>query len=85
MQHRASLDDALRDIEAGTVSGVSRIVVNRPWWDALSGAERDSYRRRAGAAAVTLSADTLISRHFVEMVEKSDEGGTPPLSSEHRI
>jgi hypothetical protein len=85
MQRRTSLDEALRDLEAGTLSGVSRVIVSRGWWDALSSAERDRYHHRAVALGVTLSADDLISRHFVELVEGTDEGGAPPLSSERRV
>lgn len=84
MQRRTSLDEALRDIDAGTLKGVSRIVVSRGWWDALSGTERDAYRRRCLTGGIELSADDRISRHFVEVVEGGDKGGGPPLSSERR-
>jgi hypothetical protein len=85
MRRRTSLPEALRDLEADTLSGVSRVVVSTAWWDALSGAERDDYQRRAAALGVALSADDRISRHFVELVSRDEEGGTPPLSSERRV
>jgi hypothetical protein len=85
MLRRNSLDEALRELAVGTLSGVSRIIVRRAWWDALSGAERDRYQRRAVAAGVALSADERISRHYVELVEVNDEGATRPLSSERRV
>jgi hypothetical protein len=85
MLRRNSLDEALRELAVGTVTGVSRIIVCRGWWDALSGAERDRYQRRAVAAGVALSADERISRHYVELVEVDDDGGTRQLSSERRV
>ena len=85
MQRRSSLDDALRELEAGTLAGIVRIVVSRSWWDALSPIERDGGQRRAERLGVALTADDRISRHFVELVEASDEEGSPPLSSERRV
>jgi hypothetical protein len=85
MQRRSTLDEALRDIEAGVLARASRIIVSRRWWDALSTAERDRYHHRAAALGVELSADELISRHFVEVVDVADEEDTPPLSSERRV
>ncbi|HEX6053657.1 MAG TPA: hypothetical protein VFZ21_30520 [Gemmatimonadaceae bacterium] len=76
-----TLDDALAAIASGKLENVSRIVVNRAWWDALSLAERSSYRKRCGDHGVELSADDRISRHFVEVVNRDE----PPLSSERRV
>jgi len=80
MRRRESLDAALHDVEVGTLAGVSRIVVSRAWWDALSDADRDAYHRRCLDHGVELSADDRISRHFVEVVGRDD----PPLSTERR-
>jgi hypothetical protein len=74
----ASLSQALDELEAGTLKGVSTVVVNRDWWDRLSGRERSTYRVRARRAAVELRADSLMSSHYVE-ARGSDTG---PLSSE---
>lgn len=79
MQRRTTLDAALRDVEAGALSKVTRIVVSRAWWDALSDSERDDYQRRSLDGGVELSTDHRISRHFVEVI---GEEGEPPLSSE---
>jgi hypothetical protein len=76
---RDTLEQALGEIEAHALTGVSTVVVNRHWWDALSARERYAYRERAERAAVELRADDSLSRHFVE-VRGGDEG--PPLSSE---
>ena len=78
---RESLAQALDDVEAGTVTGVSTLVVSRSWWDALSLRERRAFRTRAGRAGVTLRADTAMSVHFVEL---RDGDGGPPLSTERR-
>lgn len=80
MRRRESLEEALHDVEAGTLTGATRIVVSRTWWDALSDAERDEYHRRCLDQGVELSADDRISRHFVEVVGRDD----PPLSTERR-
>lgn len=84
MTHRSrSLDEALTEIESGSHGNVSRIVVSRQWWNALSEQERDQYHRRCGDRDVELSVDDRISRHFVEVVDRG--GGEPPLSTEHRV
>lgn len=76
-----TLDEALAALDDGTLANVSRLVVNRAWWDALSGKERTAYRQRCLDHGVQLSADDRISRHFVEVVNKDE----PPLSSERRV
>jgi hypothetical protein len=75
-----SLDEALAALDAAAPSSDCRIVVSWEWWDALSEAERDTYRTRCGGLRVRLIVDHRISLHFVE-VSAADE---PPLSSEHR-
>ena len=78
---RRTLEEALVEIDAGTLPHGSCIVVSWAWWDALSEAERDAFRARSDAHGVRLSADHRISRHFVEI----SDGLTPPLSSERRV
>jgi hypothetical protein len=82
MRRRTSLDSALLEVEAGTLTNVSRMVVSRGWWDALSTPLQDDYRRRCLRQHIELSADDRISRHFVEVLGDADG---PPLSSERRI
>ena len=82
MQRRASLEELLKDVESGRLSDVSRVVVSREWWDGLSRAEREAFHGRCEGRGIDVSADDRISRHFVEVVERSDRGGSPPLSSE---
>ena len=82
MTHRSrSLEEALAEVESDAGAKVSRIVVSRQWWDALSERERDIYQRRCADRSVELSADDRISSHFVEVVDEGD----PPLSSERRV
>ena len=82
MTHRFnSLDEALARIDPGAPANSSRIVVSWSWWDALSEAERDAYTAKCEARGVRLSADHLISRHFVEL----SGGDVPPLSSEWSV
>jgi len=76
---RESLAQALDDLEAGTLVGVSTLVVSRRWWDGLSLRERRAFRKRAGKAGVALRADSAMSAHFVE-ARDGDAG--PPLSTE---
>ena len=79
MTHRFhSLDEALAELDAGALANMGRIVVSWAWWDALSEAQRDTYRSRCDARGVRLSADHQISRHFVEVSGPDDT----PLSSE---
>jgi hypothetical protein len=79
---RESLTQALDELEAGKLDGVSTLVVNRSWWDALSLRERKKFRTRAGRAGVKLRADSAISVHFVEA--RDAESG-PPLSTERSV
>ena len=76
---RDTLEQALGEVESRALSGVSTVVVSRPWWDALSTNEQSGYRRRAERAGVELRVDARISSHFVE-VRGGDEG--PPLLTE---
>jgi hypothetical protein len=80
LRRDASLEAALRRVEAEGPGTAVRIVVNRAWWDALSEAERTGYRRRCEAVGMELGADDRISRHFVEVIGSEE----PPLSSERR-
>ncbi|MFN2566182.1 MAG: hypothetical protein ABR499_14390 [Gemmatimonadaceae bacterium] len=76
---RTSLSQALDELESGTLTGVSTLVVSRRWWDALSAHERTTYRTRARHAGIELRADSAMSAHFVEV--RGGESG-PPLSTE---
>jgi hypothetical protein len=76
---RDSLTQALSQVEAEKLRGVSVIVVSRPWWDGLSANEQSEYRSRAERVGIELRVDQAISSHFVE-VRGGDEG--PPLSTE---
>jgi hypothetical protein len=76
---RESLTQALAELEAGTLGGVSTVVVSRRWWDALSMQERSTFRLRAGRAGIELRADSAMSGHYVE-ARGGDAG--PPLSTE---
>ena len=77
---RDTLEQALGEVEAKSLSGVSTIVVNGRWWNALSIREREGYRTRAERTAVELRADDRLSSHYVEL-RGGEEG--PPLSTEH--
>jgi hypothetical protein len=76
---RASLEAALADIEAGTITGASTVVMSRSFWVQVPAREQDRYRERAAQAGVQLRADDAMSGHFVEV--RDDVG--PPLSTEH--
>lgn len=76
---RDALEQALGDVEAGTLKWASTIVVNLGWWNGLSIPEQEAYRHRAERAKVELRADDTLSSHFVE-VRSSDEDS--PLSTE---
>jgi hypothetical protein len=78
---RESLTQALAELEAGTLAGVSTLVVSRRWWDRLSVPERNAFRVRADRIGIELRADTAMSPHFVEL--RGDDSG-PPLSTENR-
>lgn len=64
---RDTLQQALADIESGTLTGADSVVVSRSWWDRLSSHEQDGYRHRAAGARVRLSADDGLGAHFVEV------------------
>lgn len=76
---RDTLEQALGEVESRALTGVSTIVVSRPWWDGLSTNEQNGYRSRAERADVQLRVDEAISSHFVE-IRGGDEG--PPLMTE---
>ena len=78
---RESLTQALADVEAGKLTGVSTLVVSRSWWDALSLRDRRAFRARAGRAGVALRADSAMSAHFVE----ARDGNDGPLSTERAV
>ena len=79
---RTSLPQALKELESGTLAGVSTLIVSRRWWDTLSLGERSTFRNRAGEAGVELRADSAMSGHYVEA--RGGESG-PPLSTERRV
>jgi hypothetical protein len=79
---RESLTQALDDLEAGKLAGISTLIVSRRWWDTLSLRERSTFRARASRAGVTLRADSAMSGHFVE-ARDGDAG--PPLSTERLV
>lgn len=79
---RDNLEQAIGEIETGTLEGASTIVVSRQWWSGLPAAEQDAYRLRAERLAVELRADEAISRHFVEVRGKEED---PPLSTERPV
>jgi hypothetical protein len=76
---RDNLDQALGEVEATQLCGVTTIVVSERWWNGLSVKEREAFQSRAERAAIELRADGRISSHFVE-IRGGKEG--PPLSSE---
>jgi hypothetical protein len=80
ISRRDNLDEALGEIEAKALYGVTTIVVSAGWWNALSIREREEFQGRAERAAIELRADGRLSSHFVE-VRGGEEG--PPLSTEH--
>jgi CheY-like chemotaxis protein len=71
MVRRDSLDVALNDIEQGSLTGTSCIVFGRIWWDALTAMQRNTYRRRAKGAHVSLRSDSMLGNHFVEVRGRS--------------
>ncbi len=82
IQRRTTLEEALHEIETGVLSGVTAIVVNRDWWQQLSERSQSNYRRRCVERDLQLRADSIISRHFVELASGPRE---PPLSTEQRV
>ena len=64
---RASLEEALSEIEHGKLGESSCIVFGRAWWQALTAAERMAYRSRAKAVRVSLRSDSEIGEDHVEI------------------
>jgi two-component system chemotaxis response regulator CheY len=77
---RDSLDAALAEVEAGTLTDTSSIVFGRAWWQELPKAQQSAFRRRARQARISLRSDSLMKNHFVEIrgSQRNDVG----LSSE---
>ena len=73
-----SLSQALEELEAGRLPGVSTLVVSRDWWNRQSTTDRSTYRIRAKRAGIQLRSDSIMSGHYVE-ARGNDSG---PLSSE---
>ena len=82
IKRRTTLQEALHEIESEVLSGVTAIVVNGEWWQSLTTATQNDYRRRCEQLGVVLRADANLTRHFVELASDSKE---PPLSSERRV
>lgn len=64
---RDSLDDALLDLERGSLRGTSSIVFSKEWWTGLTHPQQTTFRTRAKRAGVRLRSDSLLSNHFVEV------------------
>jgi hypothetical protein len=77
-----ALEDALRDIQSGKVTGITAVIVNQEWWQQQDTGVQTEYRRRCARAGVELRADNTLSRHFVELI---GDAGEPPLETEHRV
>jgi hypothetical protein len=82
IRRRTTLVEALQEIEAEVLSGVTAIVVNADWWQSLTSTTQNDYRRRCEKLGVVLRADANLTRHFVELASDTRE---PPLSSERRV
>ena len=82
IRRRTTLVEALQEIEAGELAGVTAIVVNREWWELLPSGTQSEFRKRCARHGVDLRADDALSRHFVEL---ASDRGEPPLSTEHRV
>jgi hypothetical protein len=83
MLRRNSLEEALTELERGSLPGTVRISVNRSWWNGLPRRVQTDYQSRCETLRVRLVADEQMSTHFVEVSRESRED--PPLSSEHPI
>jgi hypothetical protein len=81
IERRSSLDDVLADVDAGRLRGVTRAIVNRPWWDGLPPVARTELQRSCVERGIELFADDRVSPHFVEAVGDSDD----PLGSERHV
>jgi hypothetical protein len=82
IRRRTTLDEALSEIEAGVLDGVTAIVVNGSWWKELSSPTQGAFRMRCERSGVQLRADDDLSRHFVELASDPSER---PLSTERRV
>ena len=82
IKRRTTLEDALGEIESGSLIGVRTIVVNQEWWQQLTTTVQSGYRKRCTRTGVDLRADESLSRHFVELATDTREA---PLSTERRI
>ena len=82
IKRRTTLQEALHEIESDILGGVTAIVINAEWWQSLTTATQNDYRRRCEQVGIILRADDNLSRHFVELASDSKE---PPLSSERRV
>ena len=82
IRRRTTLEEALGEIEAGELMGVTAIVVNLEWWQQLPNGKQSEFRKRCVRRGVDLRADEALSRHFVELASDRRE---PPLSTEHRV
>ena len=82
IRRRTTLEEALGEIHAGELTGVTAIVVNREWWDGLPVGAQAVFRRQCERYGVVLRADEALSRHFVEL---ASDRGEPPLSTERRV
>jgi CheY-like chemotaxis protein len=67
MSRRPSLEEALREIEAGQLMETSTIVFGRSWWQGLTDVDRRGYRARARRAHINLRSDSMLGTHFVEV------------------
>ena len=82
IRRRESLASTLGELEGGTLTGVSVVVVSRAWWDELAHGEQTDYRKRCASMAIVLRTDERLSRHFVEL---GDHPIDPPLSTEREL
>jgi CheY-like chemotaxis protein len=64
---RDSLDEALKELEAGGLVDMSSIVFGRAWWEQLSRGEQTTFRKRAKVAHISLRSDSMLTSHFVEV------------------
>ena len=79
ISRRDSLHQALEELEAGGLAGMTTLVFSRRWWKGLPLGERTGYRERAKQLGVSLRTDENLVGHYVEV--RGEEAG-PSLSSE---
>lgn len=82
IRRRRTLQEALSELQAGELTGVTAIVVSREWWDALTAGAQGYFQRQCQRFAVILRVDDALTRHYVELASDRDE---PPLSTERRV